>query len=257
MGRPEHADSSVLNYGGDTSPFGPSPPLSGASSPSPLLLPANAKRSSAGRRGRVIVRLICSPFAAVFRTASPRASATANENQAPKRPSLEDLLRMEASSNLDPKQPNEADMADQFDDSSWKESAIVVFQFGEDDDTSREEDEGEVPPLAISKDQHAAIPGDEQQTAIVPAEKFGLGGPVVGLGAGAAVLSPTVPINVEKLVIVLAALRARSRALKGSYGRLAGRHAGGAADKAELFYDRPIPLGRRCRVKHLEETPYF
>jgi hypothetical protein len=62
---------------------------------------------------------------------------------------------------------------------------------------------------------------------------------------------------VERLVLVLGALRARSRALKGSYGRLAGRQSGGDVDKAELFYDRPIPLGRRCRVQHLEETPYF
>ena len=259
MGRPEHADSSLLSYGEHPSPFGPSPPLSAASSPSPLLLPANAKRSSAGRRRHAIVRLICSPFAAVFKPACARAaSASADDNQAMRRPSLEDLLRMEASSNLDPKQPNEPDMDDKFDGStSWNESAIVVFDFVEDDDTNRnegEEDETEVPPLAISKDEHAAIHGNEHQTAIVPAEEFGLGGPVAGFGAGAAMMSPTVLMNVERLVLVLAA---RSRALKGSYGRLAGRQASGAADKAEFFYDRPIPLGRRCRVKHLEETPYF
>uniref|UniRef100_A0ACD5ZYS3 Uncharacterized protein n=1 Tax=Avena sativa TaxID=4498 RepID=A0ACD5ZYS3_AVESA len=246
MGRPaEHAYASTLGHG-------PSPPLSGASSPSPLLIPAaNAKRSTAGRRRHAIVRLICSPFAAVFTTACTRASATPNDNQATKRPSLEDLLRMEAPSNLDLKHPDEPDMADPFDDSSWKESAIVVFDFGEGDDTSGAEDEA--PPLAISRDQHATVPRNEQQTVIVRADEFDpVGGPVAGPGTGAAVL-----MNVERRVLVLAALRARSRALKGSYGRLAGRHAGGVADKAELFYDRPIPLGRRCRVQHLEETPYF
>ncbi|CAM0877817.1 unnamed protein product [Alopecurus aequalis] len=235
MGRPEHS------HGEDRLPFSPSPPLS---SPSPLLLPGNAKK---GGRRHAIARLIRSPFAAVFRTAaSARASATPKDNQvATKRPSLEDLLRMEAPSNLDPEQPNEADKAD---DPGWKQSAIVVFEFGEDGNTSRTEDEEEeeakVPPLAI--------PGNEKQTAILPAEEFGLGHPAAGLGAGA----PTVLMNVERLVLVLAA---RSRALKGSYGRVAGRQAGGAAaDKAEsLFYDRPIPLGRRCRVKHLQETPYF
>jgi hypothetical protein len=168
---------------------------------------------------------------------------------------------MDAPSNLDLKQPSEPDMADPFDDSSWKDSAIVVFDFGEDDDTSRAEDkdqEEEAPPFAITKDQHGAVPGYEQQMVIVPAEEFDHGGPVAGIGAaGAAVPAPTVLMNLERLVLVLAALRARSRALKGSYGRLAGRHPGVDADKAEMFYDRPIPLGRRCRLQHLEETPYF
>uniref|UniRef100_A0ACD5ZYC5 Uncharacterized protein n=1 Tax=Avena sativa TaxID=4498 RepID=A0ACD5ZYC5_AVESA len=162
---------------------------------------------------------------------------------------------MEEPSDQDPKHPVEPDMADLFDDSSWKESAIAVFDFGEGDDTSGTEDEA--PPPAISRDQHAAVPGNEQQTATVPADELDLVGvPVAGPGSGAAVPSPTVLMNVERLVLLLPALRARSRALKGSYGRLAGRHEGGAPDKAELFYDRPIPLGRRCRVQHLEETPY-
>ncbi|CAL4964186.1 unnamed protein product [Urochloa decumbens] len=59
--------------------------------------------------------------------------------------------------------------------------------------------------------------------------------------------------NAERLVVVLASLRACSRSPgmpKGSNGKVA------AAGKAELFYYRPIPMGRRCRVQHLEESPY-
>uniref|UniRef100_A0ACD6AHG5 Uncharacterized protein n=1 Tax=Avena sativa TaxID=4498 RepID=A0ACD6AHG5_AVESA len=203
MGRPEHAYASTIGHGeAMSSPFGPSPPLSGASSPSPLLIPVNAKRISAGRRRHAIFRLICSPFAAVFTTACTRVSAAPNDNQATKRPSLEDLLRMEAPSDQDPKHPVEPDMADLFDDSSWKESAIAVFDFGEGDDTSGTEDEA--PPPAISRDQHAAVPGNEQQTATVPADELDLVGvPVAGPGAGAAVPSPTVLMNVERLVLLL------------------------------------------------------
>ncbi|KAM3207487.1 hypothetical protein ACQJBY_062629 [Aegilops geniculata] len=255
MGRPEH--------GGAASPFGfgPSPALSGASSPSPLLPVSNAtKMRSAGKRRHAVVRLICSPFAAVFGTACSAGAAANDVDRATRRPSLEELLRMEASSSdlLDAKQPHEpAEMVDPYDDDdddgSWKQSAIVVFDLSEGGDKNRRiEGEKDKAPLAVSEDQHGAItcPGDEKETA----EELD-----AGAGGGGAMLSPKALVNVERLVVVLASLGARSRALKGSYGRLAaGRRVGGAGDgKAELFYDRPIPLGRRCRVQHLEESPYL
>ncbi|XP_037460447.1 uncharacterized protein LOC119331396 [Triticum dicoccoides] len=250
MGRPEH-DGAASPFG-----FGPSPPLSGASSPSPLLpAPNHAKARFAGRRRHAVVRLICSPFAAVFGTACSAGAAANDVDRATRRPSLEELLRMEASSSdlLDVKQPNEpAEMVDPYDDDddgSWKKSAIVVFDLSEGGDKNRRiEDENDEAPLAVSEDQHGAMtcPGDVKE----PAEE---------LDAGGAMMSPKALVNVGRLVVVLSSLGARSRALKGSYGRLAaGRRVGGANDgKAELFYDRPIPLGRRCRVQHLEESPYL
>ncbi|CAO2192925.1 unnamed protein product [Urochloa humidicola] len=64
--------------------------------------------------------------------------------------------------------------------------------------------------------------------------------------------------SAERLVVVLASLRACSRSPgrmpKGPNGKVAA--AGRAPGKAELFYYRPIPMGRRCRVQHLEESPY-
>ncbi|KAE8798165.1 hypothetical protein D1007_26642 [Hordeum vulgare] len=247
MGRPEH-DGAASPFG-----FGTSPPLSAASSPWPLLpAPNHAKTRSAGRRRHAVVRLICSPFVAVFGTACSAGAAAHDVDQATRRPSLEELLRMEASSSdlVDLERPKEpAEMVDAYDDDdddySWKESAIVVFDLSEGGDKSRrDKDEA---PLAVSEDQHGAINVKE------PAQELDAG------AGGGAMLSPKALVNVEKLVVVLASLGARSRALKGSYGRLAaGRRVGGADDgKAELFYDRPIPLGRRCRVQHLHESPYL
>ncbi|KAF7106680.1 hypothetical protein CFC21_107398 [Triticum aestivum] len=252
MGRPEH-DGAASPFG-----FGTSPPLSGASSPSPLLpAPNHGTTRFGGRRRNAVVRLICSPFAAVFGTACSAGAAAHDVDRATRRPSLEELLRMEASSSdlLDVKQPKEpAEMVDTYDDDddedSWKQSAIVVFDLGKDGDKSRPiiDDEKIDAPLAVSEDPHGAItcPGDEKE----PEEELDAG------GGGGAMLSPKALVNVERLVVVLASLGARSRALKGSYGRLA---AGRRVDdgKAELFYDRPIPLGRRCRVQHLEESPYL
>ncbi|KAM3195415.1 hypothetical protein ACQJBY_071501 [Aegilops geniculata] len=270
MGRPEHdGAASPFGFGpspplsGESSPspfgFGPSPPLSGESSPSPLLpAPNAAKTRFGGRRRHAVVRLICSPFAAVFGTACSAGAAANDVDRATRRPSLEELLRMEASSSdpLDVKQPHDpAELADPYDDDgSWKRSAIVVFDLGKDSNKSRPiiEDENDEAPLAVSEDQHGAItcPGDVKE----PAEELD-----AGAGGGGAMLSPKALVNVERLVVVLASLGARSRALKGSYGRLAAgrRVGGGGGDKAELFYDRPIPLGRRCRVQHLEESPYL
>jgi len=64
-------------------------------------------------------------------------------------------------------------------------------------------------------------------------------------------------------VVVFESLRACSRRApgitsvampsKGPNGKVAA--AGGRAP-GELFYYRPIPMGRRCRVQHLEESPY-
>ncbi|EEE53163.1 hypothetical protein OsJ_35995 [Oryza sativa Japonica Group] len=85
-----------------------------------------------------------------------------------------------------------------------------------------------------------------------------------GGGGAVVVRAQTVRVKVNRLVVLVpSALRARSRAAKmvdaaalpakrGSYWRIAGRGRGG--DKSELFYQRPIPLGRRCRVQHLEEV---
>lgn len=240
--------SNVIEDNESASLFGPSP-LS-VSSPS-RLLPANAERRPTTRR-HVIRRLICSPFTALLRTTSARASACDHQASNVKagearRPSLEELLRMESSSN--PELKAEPGMAPY---DSWKESAIVVFDFAENDMSRAEE---AVAPLAISKDQNV-VPDDEQRTAILPVE-FDVG-QSAALGGGD-VLSLTLRMNVNRFLLILAALRERSRRhvgrSKGSYWRLAGRRA---TDKAELlFYHRPIPLGRRCRVQHLEESPYM
>ncbi|KQJ98379.1 uncharacterized protein LOC100834325 [Brachypodium distachyon] len=281
MGRlQEHFSSNA----GDTSPFlGPSPPLFGcdSSSPSPLLLPAppGGKRGFGGRRSsrHVIVKLICSPFAAVFRTTcSPRAHSIGDDDDltsgagdeqegqaARRRPRLEELLKMESASS-DPeeliKKPTELVPADM--DDSWKESAIVVFEaFGDEkDDTSRTTGEEEEEEEEEDDQLEYALPPGRQMAIVRPA---GLGVSQTAVGGGAALM------NVKRLVLLLEAMRARSMALKvkagssSSYWRLSGPGpgpGGRAADKKAdqlLFYDRPIPLGRRCRVQHLQETsPY-
>lgn len=153
------------------------------------------------------------------------------------RSSLEDLLKIEASTNPPETkaaaEPQPADMA--------------------------------TPAINLSKES-------ELQIVLAGIPKNGHGGviagrppPSLGGGGGAVVVrAPTVRVKVNRLVVLVpSALRARSRAAKmvdaaalpakrGSYWRIAGRGRGG--DKSELFYQRPIPLGRRCRVQHLEEV---
>ncbi|KAF0888517.1 hypothetical protein E2562_014737 [Oryza meyeriana var. granulata] len=212
--------------------------LSGNSSPS-LLHPAMSKRQA-------ILKLIWSPITAVFRT--KHCAATASNLIVVKaggeitgsghddaivtkkaRSSLEDLLKIEASSNPDTK--------------------------------AADEPEPHMAPLKSSSKE-----SELQIVVALPENSTAAGRPPASLGGGAVLLGArTVRVKVNRLVVLVpAALRARSRAARtidaalptkrgGSYWRIAGR--GGAGDKSEHFYQRPIPLGRRCRVQHLE-GPY-
>ncbi|XP_062232494.1 uncharacterized protein LOC133929727 [Phragmites australis] len=238
-------------------------PLSAASSPSPLLHGKAMRRPTTRRH--VVIRFIRSPFTAIFRMTCARANTSDEQpsnNKAgevrgeARRPSLEELLRMEASSSR-PEHKSPQDTAPYEVSCCWKENAIVAFGFTDNAHMSCTGEE-EQEPLFLSKNNHV-VSKDEQQTAIVPVE-LDVGRQVVP-GGSAAMPSPTVKIHVKRLVVVFASLWAFLRALsidiapsKGPYSELAGSRAAG---KVELFYQRPIPMGRRCRVQHLEESPYM
>ncbi|CAD6231941.1 unnamed protein product [Miscanthus lutarioriparius] len=218
-------------------------------------------------RSHDVKRFICSPFAAVFRAMSCARDAairTCDEQQPSsnngtagvvaelrqeaarrRRPSLEQLLRMEArmpppaSSRPDHQQrklvvgkPREAAAAAPYE---------VISSCAVKGNKEQE-------PLFPSPQSHfvAAVSDDgerRRRTTVVPVKLE------AGTGGG-----PGRQTNAKRLVVVFASLRACSRAPRINDGKVAA--AGRAPGKAELFYYRPIPMGRRCRVQHLEESPY-
>jgi hypothetical protein len=232
---------------------------------------ATTRPATTTTRSHDVKRFLCSPFAAVFRAMSCARDAavrTCDEQQPGsnngtgggvvaerrreaarrRRPSLEQLLRMEArapppaSARPDHQQrklvvgkPREAAAAAPYEVIS---SCAAV--------KGNKEQE----PLFPSAPQShfvAAVSDDgerRRRTTIVP----------VKLEAGAG--GPGRQTNAKRLVVVFASLRACSRAPRINDGKVAA--AGRAPGKAELFYYyyRPIPMGRRCRVQHLEESPY-
>ncbi|CAD6341057.1 unnamed protein product [Miscanthus lutarioriparius] len=218
-------------------------------------------------RSHDVKRFICSPFVAVFRAMSCARDAaipTCDEQQPGsnngtagvaaerrreaakrRRPSLEQLLRMEArapppaSARPDHQQrklvvgkPREAAPAAPYE---------VISSCAMKGNKEQE------PLFPTAPQSHfvAAVSDDgerRRRTTIVP----------VKLEAGAG--GPGRQTNAKWLVVVFASLRACSRAPRINDGKVAV--AGRASGKAELFYYRPIPMGRRCRVQHLEESPY-
>ncbi|KAK3157319.1 hypothetical protein QOZ80_2AG0119280 [Eleusine coracana subsp. coracana] len=225
-------------------------PLSAGSSPSPLLLGKATKKTRTARRN-VVVRFICTPFTPFFRMKCARASSsndrTEVERGEARRPSLEDLLRMEVLSLSCPE--NEESPHDTV-SCCLNEHAIVVFGITSDPKSTMDEDQE---PLSRSKRHGAVITDDERQTAIVSVNVVDLGLKVAPSAGGSSTASPSVPISASLPRAILQALRIEMGRTKGRYRKLAGSRG---AVKAELFYQRPIPLGRRCRVQHLEESPY-
>uniref|UniRef100_A0A0E0MM43 Uncharacterized protein n=1 Tax=Oryza punctata TaxID=4537 RepID=A0A0E0MM43_ORYPU len=202
---------------------------------------------------QAILKTIWSPLTAVFRTKNCAATTSnlvvANAGgeitgggcedaivTRKARSSLEDLLKIEASRN-----PPETKAADE------PQPGMAT------------------PAINLSKESELQI-----VMASFPENGGGIiaGRPPASLSGGGAVVvrAPTVRVKVNRLVVVVpAALRARSVAAKmvdmaalptkrSSYWRITGHRAGAGSDKSELFYQRPIPLGRRCRVQHLEEV---
>uniref|UniRef100_A0A0D9XZ27 Uncharacterized protein n=1 Tax=Leersia perrieri TaxID=77586 RepID=A0A0D9XZ27_9ORYZ len=191
---------------------------------------------------QAILKSIWSPFTAVFRTkfspatpsnlvvlkSSGEITGDSHDDAIvtkKSRSSLEDLLKIEASTN--PPEEN---------NSSSEESALQLV---------------------------VSFPNNGSTIACCPPPP-----PAAAGGGGAVVVRPTMrTVRVNRLVVLVpAALRARSRAGKtmdagmqtkrgGSYWRIGGR-GGAGGERSELFYQRPIPLGRRCRVQHLEEGAY-
>jgi hypothetical protein len=218
-------------------------PLSAGSSASPLLLGKAPAKTMPTARMHVIVRFICAPFPNVFSMKCARASSSDDElinsdkagmkrGGEARRPSLQELIRMEeASPSYSGHKSIPQDMAVSC---CLKEHAIVVLGLS-DDSTSiscalKEE------PLSISKSPGT---GDEERhMAIVPA-------------------SPTVPISASpRRRALLQALTLRLDIIGRTKGRYRKLDGSCAVSKPELFYQRPIPMGRRCRVQHLEESPY-
>ncbi|RLM91286.1 uncharacterized protein C2845_PM08G09870 [Panicum miliaceum] len=228
-------------------------PVSGGVSPPPL--PGKAMR----RPRHAVMSLIRSPFAAVLRmTTCGRDAAISTGDEQPsnggdtagverrrgarRRPSLEQLLRMEAA----PPPPPRPDRTSEQHTTAPSHDVVTTC-------TTVQQKRAQA-PLSPSKGHHTVVvvsddDDDERHAAAVPAVKPDAAG--------------RRPTNAKRLVVVFASLRQCSRASgisvampsKDPNGKVAA--AGGRAPgKAELFYYRPIPMGRRCRVQHLEESPY-
>ncbi|CAL4950462.1 unnamed protein product [Urochloa decumbens] len=210
-------------------------------------------------RNAVIMRCIRSPFAAVLRMTSTCKSAddaiSPSDNKQPskntaagaavaerrreatrRRTSLEQLLMMEGAPPPSPsRRPDRKSKPADTTAPSHKVSTCAA--------TEEKRTREPVSPYKIHSSTVAVVSDDERRhaAAVPDAVKLDAAG-----GGGRRT-------NAERLVVVLASLRACSRSPgmpKCSNGKVA------AAGKAELFYYRPIPMGRRCRVQHLEESPY-
>ncbi|RCV23909.1 hypothetical protein SETIT_5G042700v2 [Setaria italica] len=222
--------------------------LAGVSTPPP---PPKLHGKATRTPRHAVMRLICSPFAAVLRMTtcadtdaiSPSveqpskktaAGAVVERREARRRPSLEQLIRMETAPLPlpPPSRPGRRRKPD-----TTSEVSIRT--------TAKEKHAQELfsPPKSLV----VSVSDDERRAAAVPAVKSD---------------ADDRRTNAKRLVVVFESLRACSRApgiglgmpTKGLSRKVAG--AGCAPGKAELFYCRPIPMGRRCRVQHLEESPY-
>ncbi|KAF8724224.1 hypothetical protein HU200_021245 [Digitaria exilis] len=224
--------------------------FTGGMSPPPPPLHEKATKTPAGH---AVMRLIRSPFAAVFRmTTRGRPTATTSDARPPpearRRPSLEQLLTLEQAAPPSP-QPSRH---------PHRKSIPAA-------DTVKEEKRAHREPLCPSKTttRSTAVAvggGDGERRRAVPVVKLD------ACGRRA--------MSAKKLVVVLESLRAPCSGdaavsvvgrtvmakAKGPNGKVASAagagRSPGAGKTTELFYSRPIPMGRRCRVQHLEESPY-
>lgn len=248
--------------------WSPAAVAAAASSPYPSRRLLHAGKAAATRRPTTttadrshdVKRFICSPFAAVFRTMScARDAAVSVSDQQPtngtagagverrrreamkKRPSLEQLLRMEAT----PPPAAASARPDQRKGGKPRQAPPPSYDQVISSRAVKVKHQKRQEPLPSPEGPFmAAVSGDddgERRTATVP----------VKLEAGSGR-----HMNAKRLVVVLESLRACSRAPRiNDEGKVAAGRAPGPG-KAELFYHRPIPMGRRCRVQHLEESPY-
>lgn len=218
--------------------------LSAGSSPLPLL--RKAAKTLTPRR-HIAARFVCAPFTAVFCMKCARATSSDDVaindkagsgmelGQARRRPRLEELLRMEEASTTSSYMEHKTQ--DTVSCCLRDEHTIVVFGIASDPRiscTTQHRQDQTLPELK----NHGA-------TAIVPID--------VDLGSSATA-SPAVPISASLPWAFWQALRLDMGRAKRRYGKLAGNRD---PVKAELFYQRPILLGRRCRVQHLDESPYL
>ncbi|CAO2180271.1 unnamed protein product [Urochloa humidicola] len=260
--RNDDEDASLLDDGGGGgggSPVllaaGVSPPRRPPPSPSPPLHGKQATRNA-------VMRCIRSPLAAVLRMTSTckrtddaispsdkrptkntaaRKAAVERRRREPtgRRTSLEQLLRMEAAPPS--RRPDHKSKPALTSELLSTTCAAAVKE--------KRAHEPPLSPYKIHSTVAAVVSNDERQhaTVAVPDDAVKLDAAAGGRRTSA-----------ERLVVVLASLRACSRSPgrmpKGPNGKVAA--AGRAPGKAELFYYRPIPMGRRCRVQHLEESPY-
>ncbi|KAL6643214.1 hypothetical protein ACP70R_021395 [Stipagrostis hirtigluma subsp. patula] len=288
MGRWHRSSNNVLRRDDEAASLFDQPPLSAGSAPSPAPLlhgKEATERMPPATRRHAVMRSICSPVAAVFRRMTCVHAAGSGDDDdrrgndetcrsergeaRTRRPSLEELLRMEAPASRPEHESSPPDESPAYEAPCGEaESAVVVFGFAGDnlscamEEEGDEEEEDEM-PLAVSENRH--VVSDEEQlqatAAIVPVE-LDLQRRPVAPDDGRAGLSRTVQMRVQRVVLILASVRrTRSRALRGDagaskalYRKLAAGSRG--AGKAELFYHRPISMGRRCRVQHLEDSPY-
>ncbi|RLN21985.1 uncharacterized protein C2845_PM07G06540 [Panicum miliaceum] len=227
-------------------------PVSAAGASPPPPLPGKAMR----RPRHAVMRLIRSPFAAALRmtTCAREAAIGTSEEERPsnggdtagverrrgegRRPSLEQLLRMEAA-------PPHPDRKSEHDTPAPSHDVVTTVQQKRAQERPHPPSKGHSTVVVVSGDderRHAAA-----APAVITKSDDG--------GAGRRQTST------KRLVVVFASLRQCSRASgisaamtsKGPKGKVA---AAGGRGPGELFYYRPIPMGRRCRVQHLEETPY-
>lgn len=236
----------------------------GVSHPPPL----HGKATTRTPPGHAFTRLIRSPFAAVLRMTTCADSTDAispsveqpktskktaagavvveRRREAKRRPSLEQLIRMETTAPpLTPPRPSRKSKPDTT--TSGVATRTTVKE-------KRRAHEPSPPPKGKSHHTVAVVSDDgRRHGAAAAAVKSNAAGDRQAASA-------------KKLVVVLESLRACSRAPGVAVGmpttkglnRKKVSAAGGCVPggKAELFYYRPIPMGRRCRVQHLEETPY-
>jgi hypothetical protein len=219
---------------------------------------AAAATTTTTTRSHDVKRFICSPFAAVFRamscardsavsTCDGQRSSNATAGVAERlrearkrRPSLEQLLRMEAPP------PASARRPDHHRKLGKPREAVAPYEVIISSGAVKGKEQEPLFPSPQSRFV-AAVSDDaddaerRRRTTIVPV-KLEPGGP------------GRRQTNAKRLVVVFASLRACSWAPRINDGKVAAGRAPG--NKADLFYYRPIPMGRRCRVQHLEESPY-
>ncbi|KAJ1255028.1 hypothetical protein BS78_03G119200 [Paspalum vaginatum] len=199
--------------------------------PSPATPSRLHGKAAATRPERAVTGFMCSPFAAIFRTCARASAISTSDEQQPssngaagaeRRPRRGARRRPSLEQLLRMEAPPPPSLSPAR--PAWR---------------------GKGPSPALVKEEEEPFsyiivaPDEEEHAAAVPA---------------AAELEPAGgrQSNAKRLVVVVfASLRACSRPPRINSGA-----ASRAPGKAELFYYRPIPMGRRCRVQHLEESPY-